>query len=40
LLASAVSDLSIKIKKGEATLDELDFFIETLVQIAKASDKL
>ena len=31
LLASAVSDLSIKMKKGEAPLDELDFFIETLI---------
>lgn len=40
LLASAVNDLRLKFKKEEATLDEVDFFIETMLQIAGTSDKL
>jgi hypothetical protein len=40
LLASAVTDLRLKLKKEEATLDEVDFFIETMLQIAGTSDKL
>jgi hypothetical protein len=40
LLANAVTDLKLKYKKEEATLDEVDFFIETMLQISKASEKL
>lgn len=35
-----MTDLKLKYKKEEATLDEVDFFIETMLQISKASEKL
>jgi hypothetical protein len=40
LLAGALQDIGLKVKKDEVSMEDLDFFLETLLQIAKPSDKL
>lgn len=39
-LASAVEDIGTKVKRDELSLEDLDFLIETLLQVARPSDKL
>lgn len=40
LLASALTEITLKVKNDDMPMEDLDFFLETALQIAKPSEKL